>query len=69
MKFDTALVLGGGAFGTSIAFVLSQNFKKVIIKVRSHENQLEINEGENKSYLPGISLFPGFPCPALMTSV
>jgi glycerol-3-phosphate dehydrogenase (NAD(P)+) len=56
MKFDTALVLGGGAFGTSIAFVLSQNFKKVIIKVRSNENQIEINEGENKSYLPGIAI-------------
>lgn len=53
MKFNTALVLGGGAFGTSIAFVLAQNFKKVIIKVRSPENQAEINRGENATYLPG----------------
>jgi glycerol-3-phosphate dehydrogenase (NAD(P)+) len=53
MPFNTALVLGGGAFGTSIAFVLAQNFKKVIIKVRSMENQTEINNGENTTYLPG----------------
>jgi glycerol-3-phosphate dehydrogenase (NAD(P)+) len=53
MKYNTALVLGGGAFGTSIAYVLSVNFKKVIIKVRSKENQEEINRGENATHLPG----------------
>lgn len=58
MKYNTALVLGGGAFGTSIAFVLSQNFKKVIIKVRTKENLDEINQGENKTYLPGQRISP-----------
>ncbi|HXH74810.1 MAG TPA: NAD(P)H-dependent glycerol-3-phosphate dehydrogenase [Bacteriovoracaceae bacterium] len=53
MRYNTALVLGGGAFGTSIAFVLAQNFKKVIIKVRSPEIYAEINRGENTTYLPG----------------
>jgi glycerol-3-phosphate dehydrogenase (NAD(P)+) len=53
MKFKTALVLGGGAFGTAIGFVLTQNFQKVIILVRSQENYDEINRGENTTYLPG----------------
>lgn len=56
MKYKTALVLAGGAFGTSIAFVLTQNFEKVIIKVRSQENFDEINRGENTTYLPGQKL-------------
>lgn len=56
MKFKTALVLAGGAFGTSIAFVLAQNFKKVIIKVRSREIYDEINSGINTTYLPGQKL-------------
>ncbi len=56
MRFDTALVIAGGAFGTSIGFVLTQNFKKVIIKVRSPEIYQEINSGENKTYLPGQAL-------------
>lgn len=58
MKYNTALVIGGGAFGTSIAFVLAQNFKKVIIKVRTAENQAEINRGENTTYLPGQKISP-----------
>jgi glycerol-3-phosphate dehydrogenase (NAD(P)+) len=58
MKFNTALVLGGGAFGTALGFVLTQNFRKVIILVRSKENYEEINSGENKTYLPGQKL-PG----------
>lgn len=53
MKYKTAVVLAGGAFGTSIAFVLAQNFERVIIKVRSEENYHEINNGENTTYLPG----------------
>lgn len=53
MRYKTALVLAGGAFGTSLAFVLAQNFKKVIIKVRSPEIKDEINRGENNTYLPG----------------
>lgn len=58
MKFKTALVLGGGAFGTAIGFVLTQNFAKVIVLVRSKENYEEINKGENSTYLPGQKL-PG----------
>lgn len=56
MKFKTALVLAGGAFGTSIAFVLSQNFQKVIVMVRSTDIYDEINRGENTTYLPGQKL-------------
>lgn len=56
MKYRTALVLGGGAFGTAIGFVLAQNFRKVIILVRSQENYDEINRGENATYLPGQKL-------------
>lgn len=56
MNFKTALVLGGGAFGTAIGFVLTQNFEKVIILVRSQENYDEINRGENTTYLPGQKL-------------
>lgn len=56
MKFKTALVLAGGAFGTSIAFVLSQNFERVIIMVRSEDIYGEINCGENTTYLPGQKL-------------
>lgn len=56
MKFKTALVLAGGAFGTSIAFVLSHNFDRVIIMVRSLDIYNEINRGENTAYLPGQKL-------------
>lgn len=56
MKNQTALVLAGGAFGTSIAFVLSHNFERVIILVRSEEIYKEINSGENTTYLPGQKL-------------
>lgn len=58
MKYKTALVLAGGAFGTSIAFVLAQNFEKVIIMVRNQEIYDEINSGENTTYLPRQKL-PG----------
>jgi glycerol-3-phosphate dehydrogenase (NAD(P)+) len=56
MKYKTALVLAGGAFGTSIGFVLTQNFDRVIIKVRSQDIYNEINRGENTTYLPGQKL-------------
>lgn len=56
MRYKTALVLAGGAFGTSLGFVLTQNFKKVIILVRSQEIYDEINNGENNTYLPGQKL-------------
>ena len=50
---STAVVLGAGAFGTSLAFVLSQNFARVVIKVRSKDVYDEIKRGENSTYLPG----------------
>jgi glycerol-3-phosphate dehydrogenase (NAD(P)+) len=53
---QTAVVLGAGAFGTSIAFVLSQNFKRVVIKVRSQDIYDEIKRGENHTYLPGQAI-------------
>lgn len=56
MKFKTALIIAGGAFGTSIGFVLTQNFEKVIILVRSRDIYDEINQGENSTYLPGQKL-------------
>lgn len=56
MKFDTAIVIGAGAFGTSIAYVLSENFKEVIIKVRSQDIYDSLKNGENSVYLPGLKL-------------
>lgn len=56
MSFKTAIVLGGGAFGTSIAFDLAQNFEKVIIKVRSQDVYDQMKTGENAVYLPGQTL-------------
>lgn len=57
MRFDTAIVVGAGAFGTCIASVLANNFKKVILKVRSEDvYQAIIEKRENSVYLPGIKL-------------
>lgn len=56
MKKQTALVLSGGAFGTSIASVLSWNFDEVLIKVRSQKSFDEFVLGENQTYLPGQKL-------------
>ena len=56
-SFKNALVIGGGAFGTSIANVLTNNFEKVILKVRRPELQEQILEHrENRDYLPGHPL-------------
>lgn len=63
-KSQTAVVLGAGAFGTSIAFVLAQNFERVIIKVRSKDVYDEILRGENSTYLPGQKI-PACIVPAL----
>lgn len=53
----TALVIGAGAFGTSIASVIANNFEKVIVKVRSEDVYLSIkNDKENSVYLPGMKL-------------
>lgn len=54
--YKVALVIGAGAFGTAIAQVLSQNFEKVIVKVRSQDIYDCIKKGENTIYLPGMKL-------------
>ncbi len=65
MKFKTSLIFGAGAFGTSIASVLSNNFETVIILVRSPEVYKSLKEQrENCQYLPGITL-PSNIIPAL----
>ena len=56
MSFKTALVIGGGAFGTSIASVLANNFEKVLLKVRSLDVYDALKSGENSIYLPGQKL-------------
>ncbi len=57
MKYDTAIVIGAGAFGTSIASVISNNFKKVLVKVREKEVYQSIKDkSENLMFLPGHKL-------------
>jgi glycerol-3-phosphate dehydrogenase (NAD(P)+) len=56
MKYDTAVIIGAGAFGTSIASLLSENFDRVILKVRNQEIYDAIKSGENTIYLPGQKL-------------
>jgi glycerol-3-phosphate dehydrogenase (NAD(P)+) len=56
MAKDVALVIGGGAFGTSIANVLGNSFNEVKIQVRSKDVFDGIKQGENKIYLPGKKL-------------
>lgn len=51
-----ALVIGGGAFGTSIASVLSWNFDEVLVKVRSQDLYNGLLQGVNEVYLPGQNL-------------
>lgn len=53
-----ALVIGAGAFGTSIAQVISKNFETVITKVRSEDVYDSISKGENSIYLPGQKIAP-----------
>ncbi len=55
-NYKAALVVGAGAFGTSIATVLASNFEKVILKVRSQDVYDAINSGENSVYLPGLPI-------------
>ncbi len=55
-KKKIALIIGAGAFGTAMAQVLSQNFEKVILKVRSQDIYDAIKLGENKIYLPGMKI-------------
>lgn len=56
MDFQAAIVFGGGAFGTSIASILAENFEIVIVKVRSQDTYDSIKHGENSVYLPGQNL-------------
>ncbi|MDC1174545.1 NAD(P)-dependent glycerol-3-phosphate dehydrogenase [Bacteriovoracaceae bacterium] len=63
-KYKNALVIGAGAFGTSIASVLSNNFEKVFLKVRSEDVYQAIKNGENSVSLPGLPI-PSNLIPAL----
>lgn len=56
MAYGVALIMGAGAFGTSMASVLSENFEKVILKVRSKDVYDSIAKGLNEVYLPGQKL-------------
>ncbi|OFZ72616.1 MAG: hypothetical protein A2451_01175, partial [Bdellovibrionales bacterium RIFOXYC2_FULL_39_8] len=57
LPYKKALVIGGGAFGTSIAAVLANKFEEVIIKVRDENLCTSINQNrENQKYLPGKKL-------------
>jgi glycerol-3-phosphate dehydrogenase (NAD(P)+) len=55
-KNKIALVIGAGAFGTAIAEVLSANFEKVILKVRSADVYEDIKRGQNSLYLKDLKL-------------
>lgn len=55
-RYAQALVIGGGAFGTSIASVLSHNFREVLIKVRSQDVFESLLKKENTIYLEGHRL-------------
>jgi glycerol-3-phosphate dehydrogenase (NAD(P)+) len=54
--YQSALVIGGGAFGTSVATILCRQFETVYLKVRSMDTFDSINRGENSIYLPGQKL-------------
>jgi glycerol-3-phosphate dehydrogenase (NAD(P)+) len=56
MKRSIAIVIGAGAFGTSIASVLSESFEKVVLKVRSKDIYDSLIGGENSVYLPGQAI-------------
>lgn len=56
MKNQVAIIFGAGAFGTSMASILAENFELVIIKVRSQDIYDSMLKGENSVYLPGQKL-------------
>lgn len=66
-SFKTAIVLGAGAFGTSMACVLANNFQKVILKVRSKDIYHQLKDHKNELYLQGVHL-PANLVPALTWS-
>ncbi len=53
---SAALVIGGGAFGSSIASVLSENFDTVFLKVRSKKLYNDLLDHVNHQYLPEMTL-------------
>ena len=56
-KYKKALVIGSGAFGTSVANILAHNFENIILMGRSKNIADDINGcRENKCYLPGQKL-------------
>lgn len=57
ITYKNALVVGAGAFGTSLASILADRFEKVVLKVRSKDVYDAINnDRENSVYLKGIKL-------------
>ncbi len=57
IKYKNALVVGAGAFGTSLASILADRFENVVLKVRSQDVYDAINKNrENSVYLKGIKL-------------
>ncbi len=60
MKLESAGVVGGGAWGTALAQMLSHAGRDVILWAREPEVVAGINERrENALFLPGVSLHPG----------
>ena len=56
---QTALVIGGGAFGTAISSILANNFEQVILQVRGPEIYRDLkNNRQNSRYLGNVSLSP-----------
>ena len=56
MLYKSALVIGSGSFGTAIANVLAENFETIVLKVRTKNAYRDIEQGENRTYLPGFPL-------------
>lgn len=57
---ETAVVLGGGSFGTAVATILAANGHEARLWVRDKETAAAINEdSENPKYLPGSRLPSG----------
>jgi glycerol-3-phosphate dehydrogenase (NAD(P)+) len=56
LKYQTAIVIGAGAFGTSVGQILTQNFKKIVCLVRSKDVYDGLKSGENTVYLKGHKL-------------
>lgn len=51
-------MIGAGSWATALAQVLAQNNNSVILWARRPELAQQINQGENKRYLPGVQLNP-----------